>query len=113
MAGLVSSGGVLLSAGATGQTGPRGRLGPYWQDGADGEDAPTLTAIGSRTVFRGDLAWDARNWRFLGRGTASNAVRTTLVSWVGEYEQLWFEYNITGYSGNAIGRVIVGPAAEM
>lgn len=52
-------------------------------------------------------------WTFLGRGTASGAVRTALVSWSGLYSQLWFEYFIAGYSGGAIGRVIPGPASGL
>jgi hypothetical protein len=52
-------------------------------------------------------------WIFLGRGTASNAVRTTLVSWSGFYAQLWFEYFISGYNGGAIGRVLPGPSSGL
>lgn len=52
-------------------------------------------------------------WTFLGQGTASTAVRTSLVSWVGVYQQLWFEHYVSGYSGSAIARLIVGPAAGL
>lgn len=50
-------------------------------------------------------------WRFLGQGTASGAVRTSVVTWTGTFKQLHIEYFIAGYSGNAIGRVIVGVSA--
>jgi hypothetical protein len=49
-------------------------------------------------------------WRFLGQGTASSAVRTSTVTWTGTFAQLHIEYFIAGYSGGAIGRVIVGPS---
>lgn len=52
-------------------------------------------------------------WTFLGRGTASGAVRTSLVSWTGAYQQLKIEHFVAGYNGSAIARLIVGPAAGL
>jgi hypothetical protein len=57
----------------------------------------------------------AMSWAFLG-GTvplASAAVRTPTVSWTGVYHQLMIEHYVAGYSGNAIARVIVGPASGL
>lgn len=50
------------------------------------------------------------SWKFLGKGLvpAVAAVRTPPVNWSGSYKQLMIEYYISGYGGNAIGRVIVG-----
>jgi hypothetical protein len=64
-------------------------------------------------MSRANLPADARGWTFLGRATASNAVRTGTITWTGTFEQLWFEYFIAGYSGAAIGRLIVGPTAGL
>lgn len=52
-------------------------------------------------------------WTFLGQATANTAVRTGTISWTGQYTQLMFEYFIAGYSGGAIGRLIVGPASGL
>src|SRR5690348_10547010 len=52
-------------------------------------------------------------WQFLGNATASAAVRTGTVTWVGTFAELMFEYFISGYSGSAIGRLIVGPTAGL
>lgn len=52
-------------------------------------------------------------WIFLGQATASAAVRTGTITWTGTYKQLMFEYFIAGYSGGAIGRLIVGPTAGL
>lgn len=55
------------------------------------------------------------SWTFLGKGIilGSAAVRTPLVSWLGAYEQLYFEHYVAGYSGGAIARLIVGPASGL
>ena len=50
-------------------------------------------------------------WTFLGTGTASNAVRTSTVTWQGTYQQLMIEYFIKGHSNSSVGRLIVGPTA--
>lgn len=76
------------------------------------------TTIGATKVTRAMLnaATDGtggRNWAFLGQATASNAVRTGTITWTGTFKQLWFEYFISGYSGSAIGRLIVGPTAGL
>lgn len=65
------------------------------------------------TVTRAHLEATGKNWQFLGRATASNAVRTSLLSWTGTFEQLHFEYFISGYSNTAIGRLIVGPSTGL
>lgn len=67
--------------------------------------------IGASRVTRAMLAADGKNWTFLGQGTASTAVRTGVVTWAGTFKQLHIEYFISGYSGSAIGRVLVGPTA--
>jgi hypothetical protein len=53
------------------------------------------------------------NWQFLGNATASAAVRTGTITWTGTFAELMFEYYISGYSGAAIGRLIVGPTAGL
>lgn len=57
--------------------------------------------------------YNLNSWVFLGQGTASAAVRTTKIIWIGAYKQLHFEYFIAGYSGGAIGRLIVGPTSGL
>lgn len=52
-------------------------------------------------------------WNFLGQGIANGAIRTNVVTWTGTYKQLHIEYFISGYSGSAIGRVIVGPTSGL
>lgn len=71
------------------------------------------TAIGAGRVTRAMLGADAKNWTLLGTATASGTVRTGTITWVGTFEELWFEYFISGYSGSAIGRLIVGPTAGL
>jgi hypothetical protein len=69
--------------------------------------------IGAGIVTRTMLEATGKNWQFLGQGTASGAVRTSTVTWTGTFKQLWFQYFIAGYSGSAIGRLIVGPTAGL
>jgi hypothetical protein len=57
--------------------------------------------------------FDPEAWDYIGEVTASSAVRTGVLSWEKPYELLHFEYFIAGYSGSAIGRLIVGPAAGL
>lgn len=52
-------------------------------------------------------------WTYLGKVTATTAVRTGVLSWTGNYQQLAAEHFIAGYSGAAIARVICGPAAGL
>lgn len=85
---------------------------------AVGTSAFTLRAdhvhtIGLSVVSRTMLDSTGKNWQFLGQGTASAAVRTGTITWTGTYKQLMFEYFIAGYSGGAIGRLIVGPTAGL
>jgi hypothetical protein len=48
-------------------------------------------------------------WRELGEAIlGSGAARTADVVWTGDYKILRIQYLITGYAGNAIGRIIVG-----
>jgi hypothetical protein len=102
--------------GLQGATGPMGPTGPATPGvpGQDGDDANTFqTGTTSGEIDRGKLGASAKNWTFLGRGTASTAVRTNVVSWVGQYGQLMVEYFISGYSGASIGRIIVGPSSGL
>jgi hypothetical protein len=69
--------------------------------------------IGAARVTRAMLEATAKNWQFLGQATASTAVRTGTITWSGTFKQLLFEYFISGYSGSAIGRLIVGPTAGL
>lgn len=62
-------------------------------------------------ISRALVPADLKNWTFLGQGTASAAVRTGVVTWIGTFAELMIEYFISGYSGSAIGRVMVGPTA--
>lgn len=69
--------------------------------------------IGAGVVTRAMFEATGKNWQFLGQATASAAVRTGTITWSGGFQQLWFEYFISGYSGSAIGRLIVGPTAGL
>lgn len=69
--------------------------------------------IGTSIVTRAMCEATAKNWQFLGQATASAAVRTSTITWTGSFNQLWFEYFVSGYSGSAVGRLIVGPTAGL
>jgi len=115
---VFTSAGVILSAGATGATGPTGPAGPQlvsvMQGDQGDEGAPewgTPTVGANMGATRSQFAPDGKNWVLLGRGTASAAVRTNTVVWVGAYAQLMVEYYISGYAGNGIGRILCGNTA--
>lgn len=78
-----------------------------------GSTWPTLT-IAAGTVTRAKSNADQKAWSFLG-GTqlGGSAVRTATITWTGTFQELHFEYFISGYSGAAIGRLIVGPTAGL
>lgn len=50
-------------------------------------------------------------WTFLGQGTASATVRTTDVTWGGQFQQLMIECYVTGTSNSTVPRLIVGSSA--
>lgn len=51
-------------------------------------------------------------WTFLGRITlGSAAVTCGPVIWTGSYKQLMIKYRISGYSGGAVGRLLIGPTS--
>lgn len=78
---------------------------------ADNIDANGLMRSGLSNTVGGT---GAKNWVYLGQCTlAANGFRTTTLSWATQFNQLMVEYYIAGYSGNAIGRILVGNVAPV
>lgn len=109
---------MILSAGAAGVAGPTGPQGPQpysVMQGDQGDEVISYAGIQSVNndmgPTRAQLAPSAKNWTFLGRGTASVAARTNTVVWVGTYAELMVEYYISGYAGAGVGRILCGNTA--
>lgn len=113
---VFTSAGVILSAGATGATGATGPAGPQLvsvmqgDQGDEGMPEVGIPTLGpNQGLTRAQLAPSAKNWTFLGRSQLAGAnVTVGPVIWTGTYANLYFEYVITGYSGAAVGRVLMG-----
>lgn len=85
----------------------------YAAVGVAGAAATFIRTDATIPISRVAVPADMKNWTFLGQATASAAVRTGTITWTGTFAELMFEYFISGYSGSAIGRLIVGPTAGL
>lgn len=96
--------------GARGLTGLTGNPGPPvpGEDGVDGDSYYDRT---SGSLYRSNLGPDAKNWVFLGTLSGTGVTVGPLI-WTGQYQQIYFEYLIGGYSGGTpVGRIQFGSAA--
>jgi len=79
--------------------------------GQDGDDGQVNGAIGSKRVRRGNLAADAKCWSFLGTISGTGVTVGPLI-WTGQFQQIYGEYIIGGYSGGTpVGRLQYGSAS--
>lgn len=98
------------SPGATGQAGAPGLT--VYIDPVEPEETPFINPdippnSVTRLMLSSTAVTGAKNWVFLGQGTASGVTSTGNISWTGTFKQLMVEYFISGYSANGIGRICI------
>ncbi len=105
--GQALSGGLAGTNGAVGAQGIACAL--LFMD--DNYPEPPLLVIPDGIMTRSKYALDAKNWAFLGT-IAGTGVSVGPLVWAGQYQQIYFEYIIGGYSGGTpVGRILCGSAA--
>lgn len=102
--------GVAGAGGAAGATGSAGPAINFLVPESDSQDMlQGLPPSGS--VLRAMLGVDAKNWQFLGFATGATTTVGPII-WTGQFQQIMFEYLITGYNGGTpVGRALFGAAS--
>lgn len=85
---------------------------PVWSGDVSNVAGSSVTTIGTGVVTRAKEAADGKPWTYLGVQTATvSAISTPVLVWANTCQEYEFHYIITGYSGNAVGRFLVGGAS--